>query len=164
MQTLTKENSPLLSTLSSPNVQKALENAPASDIVQLSEQALQLQATDALFGISNTSNSPTDSLFSALANVGSSASSSASGSSLNPGSPLADQLAANQRQHADTRDPNPLRHRHAKFVVRRIRLIPLSTRPVPASRARQWLLPQARIAGSCCGRRLPGSWSCPRKS
>jgi hypothetical protein len=96
MQTLTNENSPLLSTLSSPNVQKALENAPAGDIAQISEQALQLQATDALFGIFNTSTTPTDSLFSALANVGSSASSSASGSSLNPGSSLADQLAAYQ--------------------------------------------------------------------
>jgi hypothetical protein len=96
LQTLTNENSPLLSTLSSPNIEAALQKAPASDIVQISDQALQLQATDALFGISNTTASPTDSLFSALANVGSSASSSASGSSLDPGSSLADQLAAYQ--------------------------------------------------------------------
>ncbi len=96
LQTLTNENSPLLSTLSSPNIQAALENAPASDIVEISDQAQQLQATDALFGISNTSSSPTDSLFSALASVGSSATSSAAGSSLDPGSSLADQLAAYQ--------------------------------------------------------------------
>ncbi|MGB6946296.1 MAG: hypothetical protein WBE37_28120 [Bryobacteraceae bacterium] len=96
LQTLTNENSPLLSTLSSPNIQAALENAPASDIVEISDQAQQLQATDALFGISNTSTSPTDSLFSALASVGSDATSSATGSSLDPGSSLADQLAAYQ--------------------------------------------------------------------
>ena len=89
LQTLTDENSPLLSTLSSPSVQKALEAAPASDIVEISAQAQQLQSVDALFGISNTSNSSSDSLFSALSSVGSSPSSSA-------GSPLADQLAAYQ--------------------------------------------------------------------
>jgi hypothetical protein len=96
LQTLTNENSPLLSTLSSPGIEAALENAPTSDIVEISEQAQQLQDTDALFGLSNTSTTPTDSLFSALASVGSSATSSASGSSLDPGSSLADQLAAYQ--------------------------------------------------------------------
>jgi hypothetical protein len=96
LQTLTNENSPLLSTVSSPTVEAALENAPASDIVEISDQAIQLQTADALFGISNTTTSPTDSLFSALADTGSSATSSASGSSLNPGSSLADQLAAYQ--------------------------------------------------------------------
>ncbi len=96
LQTLTNENSPLLSTLSSPKIQAALENAPASDIVEISDQAQQLQATDALFGISNTTSSPTDSLFSALASVGSSATSPAAGSSLSAGSSLADQLAAYQ--------------------------------------------------------------------
>ena len=90
LQTLTNENSPLLSTLSSPSIQSALENAPASDIVEISEQAMQLQTADAIFGISNTSTSPTDSLFSALASVGSSATASTTGS------PLADQLAAYQ--------------------------------------------------------------------
>src|SRR5579862_9913058 len=90
LQTLTNENSPLLSTLSSPTVQAALENAPASDIVEISDQALQLQTADALFGISNTAASPTESLFSALASAGSSSSSSSTGSS------LADQLAAYQ--------------------------------------------------------------------
>jgi hypothetical protein len=77
LQTLTNENSPLLSTLTSPKVESALENAPASDIVQISEQAVQLQATDALFGISNTSATSTDSLFSALADIGSGSSATA---------------------------------------------------------------------------------------
>ena len=44
LQTLTNENSPLLSTLSSPKIQSALENAPASDIVEISDQAQQLQS------------------------------------------------------------------------------------------------------------------------
>jgi len=96
LQNLTNENSPLLSTLSSPAVQSALQNAPASDIVEISDQALQLQTADALLGISNPTTSPTDSLFSALASINSSDTSSASGSSLNPGSSLADQLAAYQ--------------------------------------------------------------------
>ena len=96
LQNLTNENSPLLSTLSSPAVQSALQNAPASDIVEISDQALQLQTADALLGISNPTTSPTDSLFSALASISSNDTSSASGSSLNPGSSLADQLAAYQ--------------------------------------------------------------------
>jgi len=90
LQTLTNENSPLLPTLSSPAIQTALENAPSSDIVEISEQALQLQTADAIFGISNTATSPTDSLFSALANAGSSSTASTTGA------PLADQLAAYQ--------------------------------------------------------------------
>ena len=93
LQNLSNEYSPLLSTLSSPTVQAALQNAPASDIAEISDQALQLQATDALLGISNPTTSPTDSLFSALASINSN---DASGSALNPGSPLADQLAAYQ--------------------------------------------------------------------
>jgi hypothetical protein len=96
LQTLTNENSPLLSTLSSPAIQTALENAPASDIVEISDQAMQLQATDALFGITSSSDSPTDNLFSALADSSSGTGSSASSSSLDPGSSLADQLAAYQ--------------------------------------------------------------------
>jgi hypothetical protein len=97
MQTLTNESSPLLSTLSSPNVQKALEKASPGDIAQISELALQLQSTDALFGASNSSTTPADALFAALANVDSaSAGSTASESSLQPGSPLSDLFAAYQ--------------------------------------------------------------------
>lgn len=107
LQTLTSENSPLLSTLSSQSVQTALQNAPASDIVEISEQAQQLQSVDALFGISNTASTSSDSLFSALADIGSSESSSASGSSLNAGSSLADQLAAYQ-SNAQTQEAQTL--------------------------------------------------------
>jgi hypothetical protein len=96
LQTLTSENSPLASTLSSPAIQAALEKAPASDIAEISYEAMQLQTADAIFGISNSSSSGTDSLFSALAAESSVATSSASGSSLNPGSSVADQAAAYQ--------------------------------------------------------------------
>src|ERR1700733_14088440 len=71
LQTLTNENSPLLPTLSSPAVEAALEKAPATDIVEISAQAVQLQDADALFGISNTPTTPTDSLYAALESPGS---------------------------------------------------------------------------------------------
>lgn len=100
LQTLTNENSPLLSTLSSPNIQAALEQAPASDIVEISEQAQQLQSVDALFGISNSSGAASDNLFSALASASSSSSSSANSS-------LADQLAAYQ-SNAQTQEAQTL--------------------------------------------------------
>lgn len=90
LQTLTSENSPLASTFSSPAVEQALENAPAGDIVQLSDQALQLQITDAIFGDANPSSTSSDSLFSALEAIGSNSPADASGAS------LADQLAAYQ--------------------------------------------------------------------
>ena len=73
-----------------PAVQQALENAPAGDIVQLSDQALQLQITDAIFGDANPSSTSSDSLFSALEAIGSNSPAGASGAS------LADQLAAYQ--------------------------------------------------------------------
>jgi hypothetical protein len=73
LQTLTNENSPLLPTLSSPAIQAALQNAPASDIVQISNQAMQLQDTEALFGTSSNTPTPTESLFAALTPPGSSA-------------------------------------------------------------------------------------------
>jgi hypothetical protein len=57
LQTLSNENSPLLATLSSPTVEAALQKAPAGDIAQISEEALQLQVTDSLFGSTSTTNS-----------------------------------------------------------------------------------------------------------
>jgi hypothetical protein len=85
LQTLTNENSPLASTFSSPAVQTALENAPPADIVQLSDQALQLQVTDELFGQQDAATTtPAQSLFSALSAINSNQ------------TPLADQLAAYQ--------------------------------------------------------------------
>jgi hypothetical protein len=87
----------LLSTLSSPNIQSALEKAPPSDIVEISEQAQQLQSVDALFGDSNTANTSTDSLFTALADIGSNTGTNVnSAPASEAGSPLADQLAAYQ--------------------------------------------------------------------
>jgi len=82
LQTLTNENSPLLSTLSSPNIQAALENAPSGDIAEISAEASQLQTLDGLFGITNTSASSADNLFTALASE--------------PGSSLADSVGAYQ--------------------------------------------------------------------
>jgi hypothetical protein len=88
LQTLTNENSPLLSTLSSPSVEAALENAPAGDIAQISNEAIQLQMADAIFGDpSSSSSTSSESLFSELAGAPSSNTSTAS---------LADQLAAYQ--------------------------------------------------------------------
>lgn len=52
LQTLSSLNSPVLS---SSTVESALENAPTTDIVQLSIEAAQLQNVDTLFGISAAS-------------------------------------------------------------------------------------------------------------
>ena len=62
LQTLTNVKSPVVN---SPAAVSALEKAPASDIVQLSEEALQLQGVDALFGTSTTTTSASniDTLF-----------------------------------------------------------------------------------------------------
>jgi hypothetical protein len=87
LQTLTKENSPLLSTLSSPTIEAALQTAPASDIAQISDEAMQLQVADAIFGDPSSSGTSSDSLFSELAGTPSSSTSTGS---------LADQLAAYQ--------------------------------------------------------------------
>jgi hypothetical protein len=57
LQTLSNDNSPLLSTLSSPTVEAALQNAPASDIAQISDEALQLQVADSIFGDSSATTS-----------------------------------------------------------------------------------------------------------
>jgi hypothetical protein len=76
LQTLSNDNSPLLSTLTSPAVEAALEKAPPGDIAQISKEAQQLQIADAIFGDAGTSTS------------GSSASTSAAS--------LAEQLAAYQ--------------------------------------------------------------------
>jgi hypothetical protein len=55
IQELTSSGSTALaSTLSSPSVQSAIEQAPPGDLVQLSDEALQLQVVGSLFGTSNT--------------------------------------------------------------------------------------------------------------
>jgi len=50
LQTLQAESPQLSSILSTPNMQSALENASPGDLVQLSDQALQLQQVGLLFG------------------------------------------------------------------------------------------------------------------
>jgi len=52
LQTLSNVNSPVLS---SPAAVSALESAPASDIVQLSQSAAELETVDMLFGIPSPS-------------------------------------------------------------------------------------------------------------
>jgi hypothetical protein len=62
-------STPVTSALSSPSVQTALEGAPPADLVQLSQQALQLQQAGSLFGISDseqTSATPESLLLQAL--------------------------------------------------------------------------------------------------
>ena len=66
LQTLSNSGSSVLSSvLSSPTVASALQKAPPGDVAQLSDQALQLQEVDALFGSPSTSTTPTT-LFSSL--------------------------------------------------------------------------------------------------
>jgi len=80
LQSLTNSGSDVLSSiLSTPNVQSALEQAPAGDVVELSDQALQLQVVGALFGspttdTTNDTNSLFDFLNPALAGTANSAS------------------------------------------------------------------------------------------
>jgi hypothetical protein len=67
LQSITSTASPqLASTLSSPRVQAALQNAPAGDVIELSDQALRLQEDNALFGTSSTG---TPSVSSDLSNI-----------------------------------------------------------------------------------------------
>lgn len=75
LQTLANVNSPVLNSQS---VVSALESAPASDIVQLSAEATQLQGIDTLFGISST---PTSNMSSELAALEASATGSTTGTS-----------------------------------------------------------------------------------
>ena len=89
LQTLTSTGSPLASSTLSSTLQSALQNASPADVVKLSDAALQLQETDAIFGVSDTSNA--SSLFSALESSAAGSSSSSSGTSS-----TANQLAAAQ--------------------------------------------------------------------
>jgi hypothetical protein len=94
LQTLSNVNSPVMS---SPAAVSALEKAPASDIVQLSVAATQLQGMDEMFGISNGSGTDMSSILANLGNsLAGSAESAANGqpvsTALSTASP-ADQLA-----------------------------------------------------------------------
>ncbi len=104
LQLITNSASPTVSSLlSSPSVQAALQNAPTADLVELSDQALQSQVVDGLFGNadgSQTQTDPSTTLANILAEVNPSTSSTASTSS----SSLANQLAIyqDQQQGQDT--------------------------------------------------------------
>src|SRR5579864_1255638 len=66
LQTLSAESPQLSSFLSTPKMQSVLEKASPGDLVQLSDQALQLQQVGLLFGNSDSTQSTGDSLFSML--------------------------------------------------------------------------------------------------
>lgn len=73
IQTLSGGGStPLSSALSSQAVQTALEKASPADIVALSNQALQLEQVNGLFGNSGTSETPAQQELSALFGTGAS--------------------------------------------------------------------------------------------
>jgi hypothetical protein len=76
LQSLSNINSPVLS---SSKVVSALESAPTSDIVQLSQEATQLQTMESLFGLSDSSSSDPGS--SILAGLTANAQSSSAGAS-----------------------------------------------------------------------------------
>jgi hypothetical protein len=115
LQLLSNSGSPQLSSLlSSPSVQSALSNASPSDLVKLSDQALQLQVVEGLFGESSGSPStgifgdsaPSDSssdssttLASILSQLNPSATASSTGSAAATPTPsIASQLAIYQGQ------------------------------------------------------------------
>jgi|ERR1700733_9527073 hypothetical protein len=93
LQTLTNVNSPVANSQS---LVSALESAPASDIVQLSSLATQLQGVDALFGLSTPpTSSNISSVLQALENTatGSTSTSGASNSSVLANASPTDQAA-----------------------------------------------------------------------
>jgi hypothetical protein len=98
LQLLSNVNSPVAS---SPSAVAALEKAPPSDIAQLSEEAIQLQGMDEMFGIENGTENPASTLTNLLeapeAAAANEASSSAAGTATTPTAPsttsLSEQLA-----------------------------------------------------------------------
>jgi len=105
LQTLSSVNSPVLS---SPAVVSALENAPTSDIVQLSQSASQLENMDVLFGLPNAAaESSSNSLSTLLADLASpqtAATATESSATTSSASTEAGQLASSQAalQSAET--------------------------------------------------------------
>ena len=74
LQTLSAESPELSSMLATPQMQSALEKASPGDLVQLSDQALQLQEVGFMFGSADgtqsaSANSLSDSLFPALSSA-----------------------------------------------------------------------------------------------
>jgi hypothetical protein len=91
LQGITSGSPQLSATLSSSTVQSALQDAPSSDLVELSSQALQLQEAHLLFSDSSTADA-TPTIPAELDPLSSVPSSSSSGST----APLSDQLAGYQ--------------------------------------------------------------------
>ena len=86
LQTFSSGSTSLSQALSAPGVQSALQNAPAADLVQLSQQALQLQQVGGLFGnsdISQASASPATLFLQALINPSQSSQPASSSSAAN---------------------------------------------------------------------------------
>jgi len=81
LQTLSNLNSPILG---SSKVTSALAKAPASDVVEISMAASQLENVDALFGISNGSSTGASSLAN-LANLAAVSAGPASTTAASPG-------------------------------------------------------------------------------
>jgi hypothetical protein len=103
LQNLTSASSPLASELSSPAMQSALQKAPAGDIVQLSNEALELQEMGTLFGNPSQTTSTIDpsTILAALypssatpTTAGSSPSASTTSSASTSSASPADQLAS----------------------------------------------------------------------
>lgn len=91
LQALTNVNSPVASSQS---LVSALESAPASDIVQLSALATQLQGVDTLFGLSTPpSTSSTSSVLQALESASTGSTTGASSSSVLANASPTDQAA-----------------------------------------------------------------------
>lgn len=91
LQTLTNVNSPIVNSKSAVT---ALESAPSSDIVQLSEEATQLQNIDTLFGIPTaTSTSSMSGVLEALENPATASTTGTSASSVLANASPADQAA-----------------------------------------------------------------------
>jgi hypothetical protein len=110
IQRLSSPDSPLLSAgLSSSQIHSVLQDASPSDVVQLSNQALQLQEVDNLFGASDTSqtaglfsasstSSPSATLDSILASLPAGSDSTTSNTSEGSTSSLASQVASYQSE------------------------------------------------------------------
>lgn len=101
LQLLSDVNSPVAS---SPSAVAAFEKAPPSDIAQLSEEAIQLQGMDEMFGLENGTANPASTLANLLAGPeeaaatedSATASGTAATATASSSTSLADQLANSQ--------------------------------------------------------------------
>jgi hypothetical protein len=128
-QNLASVSSPLASQLSSPAMQSALEKAPAGDVVQLSNEVMQLQKVGTLFADPNQTSSSNDpsSILAALFPSSSNATGSLSSFPIDPSAPsgtsatsTSSQAALSVRSGPDVvRNPS---HEHVQLPVQCSRL------------------------------------------